>query len=102
MNKLKRLWNQKWMIGQYYWRWLWMSRADRAQARAMKKLLFNLLGNAPMDQIMARESCSWSMTPGQEKGTGEGIQEYVKAVTGEDVKIAMSTQNSPEAQMEER
>ncbi len=64
---------QKWQITKCYWRWLWMSRAQRAQAKAMSKLLFNLLGNAPMEKIMSGESCSWNMTPGQEKGTKEGI-----------------------------
>lgn len=73
---------QKWAITKYYWRWLWMSRAQREQARAMRKLLFNLLGNAPVEKIMAGEGCSWSMTPEQEQGSMEGIQEYVKAVRG--------------------
>lgn len=65
-----------------------MSRAQRAQAKSMRKLLFNLLGNAPMGEIMAGESCSWSMTPEQEEGVSEGLQTYVKAVTGKDVKVA--------------
>ncbi len=86
---------QKWMIAQAYWRWFWMSRDERLEAKqraeqalAMGKLLFNLLGNAPMEKIKGRESCTWSMTPGQEKGTKEGLQQYVKAVTGKDVKVA--------------
>ncbi len=91
---------QKWLITQYYWRWLWMSRAQRAQQKAMRKLLFNILSNAPIEKIMAGEGCSWSMTPGQEKGTMEGVQQYVKAVTGKDVKVAqrtVSTQTEAEA-----
>lgn len=79
---------QKWLILQCYWRWLWMSQAQREQYRAMRKLLFNLLGNAPIEKIAKGEGCSWSMTPKQETGAMKGIQEYVKAVTGEDVKVA--------------
>ena len=52
----------------------------------MRKLLFNLMGNAPMEKIMAGESCSWDPTPQQREGTKEGVVEYVKATTGEDVK----------------
>ncbi len=83
---------QRWQIAQYKWRWMWMSRAEREQARAMRKLLSNLLGNAPMDKILAGEGCSWSMTPEQEQGTKKGLQQYVKAVTGEDIQIASRTE----------
>lgn len=76
---------QKWAITKYFWRWLRMSRVERARAKAMGKLLFNVLGNAPVDKIMAGESCSWNITQGQAQGSKEGLQEYVKAVTGKDV-----------------
>jgi len=83
------------MIAKFWWQWLWMTREQRVeakkrleQARAMAKLLTNLLGNAPIDKIMAGEGCSWSMTPNQTEGTKEGVTEYVKAVKGEDVKWA--------------
>ena len=88
LQKLIRQLKQRRLIARYYWRWLWMSRADRAREKALRKLLFNLLGNAPMEKIMAGESCSWGMTPGQTQGTKEGLQGYVKAVTGEDIKVA--------------
>lgn len=88
LQKLTRSFKQRWLIAQYYWRWLWMSRAEREQAKAMRKLLFNLLGNAPMEKILAGEGCSWDMTPQQKQGSKEGVQEYVKAVTGETVKMA--------------
>lgn len=92
LQKLIRRIKQRRLIARYYWRWLWMSRAERAQQRAqqkaMRKLLFNLLGNAPMEMILNRESCSWDMTSEQKRGTKEGLQEYVKAVTGENIKMA--------------
>jgi len=82
---------RRWFITQYYWRWLRMSRAQRKQAKAMHKLLSNVFGNAPVDKIMAGEGCSWNLTPKQVDGTKDGIKEYVKVVTGEDVKMAEET-----------
>lgn len=79
---------QRWAITKIYWAWLWMSRAQRRQAKAARTLFFNVLGNAPLDKIKAGKGCSWSMTPKQRRGTALGIQAYVKAVTGEDVKMA--------------
>lgn len=87
-------WQQKLFLVQYFWRWCWMSRAEREQRRAMRKLFFNLLSNAPIEKIMARETCSWNMTPRQKQGAMEGVQQYVKAVTGENVKVA--TRQIPE------
>lgn len=79
---------QKWFITRYYWRWLRMSRAQRQQARAMHKILSNVFNDAPVDKILAVESCSWILTPKQIRGAKDGIKEYVKVVTGEDVKMA--------------
>lgn len=70
------------------WRWQWMSKAERRQAEAFGKLFFNLMANAPIDKILAGEGCSWSITPKQEQGAKEGLKEYVKEVTGEDVQVA--------------
>jgi len=89
--KLQKFWKQKWLLTQYYWRWLWMSRADRKRAKAMRKLLFNVLSDAPIETIISGESCAWSITPKQEQGAIEGLQQYVKAVTGEDIQVAKST-----------
>lgn len=61
------------------WRWLWMSRAERAQQRAMGKLLSNLLANAPLDTITARQSCSWAMTPEQARNSLDAVHSYVHA-----------------------
>lgn len=77
---------KKWQITKYYWRWCWMSRVDRKREKAMRKMVFNLFSNAPIEKIQAGEDCSWSMTPGQERGAMEGVQQYVKAVRGKDVK----------------
>ncbi len=48
-----------------------------------------ILGANAWDGGGSGESCSWSMTPGQIKGSMEGVQEYVKAVKGEDIKMAV-------------
>lgn len=87
MNQKKWI-KQKWAIAKCCWHWLWMSRAQRRRARAMSKTLFNLLENAPMDKIIAGKSCSWSLTPEQRQGSKEGVQEYVKEVTGATIKMA--------------
>lgn len=59
-----------------YWRYLWMSRAERTQHRAMRKLLSNLLANAPTDKVGAE---SWTMTPEQTRGAMDALQSYVEA-----------------------
>lgn len=69
---------QWWWVA--YWRWLWMSRAERTRATAMRKLLLNVLANAPMDKIAAGESCSWTMSPGQACDSMEAAQSYAEAV----------------------
>lgn len=92
-NKLVRFW----MRLKARWYWFRAPKDEKERIRAHIKILQNVLANAPMAKIAAGESCSWEMTPTQEKGAKEGVQEYVKAVTGEDVQMAersVSTQNA--------
>lgn len=61
------------------WAWLRMSRAERAQQRAMATLLSNLLAHAPLDTIAAKKSCTWTMSPEQAVNTMNAVRDYVSA-----------------------
>ena len=71
VSRLKRI--------QLWWKYFWMTRAERQKLRAMHQLLSNVLAQAPVDKILRGESCIWSMTDDQAAGAKAGATAYADA-----------------------
>ncbi len=80
-----RFWRIKWRTAWVYllsrWKYLWMSKAERQRWRAYQKILNNTLAQAPLDKIMAGESCSWDITDEQAAGAMAGVRRMSMRLT---------------------